>query len=80
MDRRKSDKAPATLRSRLALPPAAAELAAKVLEQGAGEQWERSLVAILIVHERRCPGVPRTRASAAQVIDDVLPPNTTRAA
>ena len=80
MGRRKQDKAPATLRSGLALPPAVAELAAKTLEQGTGEQWERSLVAILIVHERRCPGVSRTRAAAAQIIEDASPPSTTRAA
>lgn len=81
---RKTERAPITLRSsQIEVPPTAHELAAQVLEHGSHEQWERSIVAIIVVHERRRPGVSRTRARAAQVIEvegQEVPPTKGRAA
>ena len=68
MGRPKVEREPVTLRSQQLkeLPPSAGELAARVLKRGGHEQWERSMVVIIAVHERRRPGMSRTRARAAR--------------
>ena len=83
MGKAKTEREPQTLRSSQLnqLPPKARELAAQVLERGRSGQWERSLIMIVAVHERRCPGVSRSRSRmvAAEVIEE-CPPSSTRAA